>query len=1341
MKFWIALGLALLAGWAQATPQPVCQASPFGDTTLYLRGSMNNWAAQEDSAFQYSCDAYYLNVKLGTAHDFKIGDSAWQDASTVGKSANGDLAMGARGNLRLSFVGEQTMKLVFASGKPIVTVGPKTFIDPNARVITDTVALSLQFDSRAMAHKKPFGAVVAGTLVEFSVSALPGASKITLVIEKRRLEGNQEVLEYTEIDRVSLVNTSPGRLGGSAFCAGQGGAHAVGGGHGAECTATQPPGPREVWSGSYKFDSVNVYGYWFEIEAGGATYVLQNNRDPVFWTREKGSGGAAVVDFKPKVDRAIRRFRQTVFDAAFKVPEWAPDVVYYYIFPDRFRNGNPANDPQPGVAKHHDHTVELHQNWNDKPYVPGSGDGSDAHFNNDFFGGDLEGIIQKLDYIKDLGANTIYMTPVFKAASNHKYDTADYKQIDRGFGTNADFSRLTAEAAKRGVRVITDTSLNHTGNDSVYFNRFGNHDSMGAFQGGKINKQSPYADWYTLDASQADPAKQYKGWTDVADLPELNKASKAWRDFAFGAKDSVMKTWLDRGAAGWRMDVVPWVQDDFWREWRGAIKTHKPDALTVAETWFDASKYFLGDMFDSTMNYIFRNTVLDYAAGGKARSLYHNIEHMREAYPPQTFYALMNLLSSHDQARALHQFGWHADTTDARTIAEARQRLKLAALFQMTFPGAPTIYYGDEVGVTGGDDPYNRATYPWADQGGKPDADMLATFKQLTGLRNQHAVLRRGTIDAPLHLDDHSIVLLRQLGNSVAITATNNSTSAQTVTLQLPTALRVDRFTDALGGPLVVASNGRLTLTLPPLFGAVLLGTEAASNAMKDSNASVHDLALQGVFERREQDWRNGAIVYQVMVDRFAPPANLDAKRALYPAPKVLHRWSEEAKRGKYVQAANVWSHELDFWGGDLPGVTSKLGYLQDLGVDVLYLNPIHLAYTNHKYDALDYLKISPEFGTKDDMALLTQETHAKGMKLVLDGVFNHMGRNSEKFKEAQSNPTSPYRDWFFFGDQYPGGARGWYQAPNLPELRLENPAVRDHLYAKPDSVVQTWLRDGVDGWRLDVAPDLGPKYLAELTAAAHAAKPGSLVVGEIPNFPKEWFPAVDAVMNFTLRDVILNTVSGLIAPATAASMIDRTVQESGIEPLLKSWLLLDNHDNDRLSHVFPKVGDQRLAQLLQFTLPGSPNLYYGSELGMTGGEDPANRSPMRWDLARDSNPALQWTRQLIQLRKDHRALRIGNFRPVTSGKLLAFERYTDRVQDTVVVLVNPGKTAITERVLIANSKLMNGSSLVDLLNPKAPPLRVMASMVTVTIPAGAYRIVAPDVSLAGGYSVFKRVQ
>lgn len=505
--------------------------------------------------------------------------------------------------------------------------------------------------------------------------------------------------------------------------------------------------------------------------------------------------------------------------------------------------------------------------------------------------------------------------------------------------------------------------------------------------------------------------------------------------------------------------------------------------------------------------------------------------------------------------------------------------------------------------------------------------------------------------------------------------------------------------------------------------------------------ANRFDRALAGVFDARERDWRNGAIVYQVLVDRFAPSARLEQKKDLYPAPKVLHRWSDVPKRGTYQPGVNVWSHEIDFWGGDLQSVAGKLDYIHGLGADVLYLNPIHLAYTNHKYDALDYLKVSPEFGTRDDLRELTQDVHSLGMKIVLDGVFNHMGRNAEIFKQAAADPASPYRDWFVFGPQYPGGVRAWAKAENLPELNLENPKVREYLYGGANSVVQNYLRDGIDGWRLDVAYEIGPAFLAELTAAAHRSKPGSLVVGEIANYPKEWFPSVDAVIDFTLRDIILQTAAGRIDGATAARMLSRTIEEAGIEPMLKSWTMLDNHDTPRLATVLPSQPQRRLAQVLQFTLPGSPNLYYGSELGMTGGEDPEMRAPMRWDLVTSDNAELNWTRKLIALHRQHRALRIGNFRLVIADKLLAFERYTDRVQDTVVVIANPGTSDVTESILIANSKLMNGSLMTDLLGERGNGTRIMAAMTTVTLPAGSFLVLTPDVKPDAGYTPFKRVQ
>ena len=510
--------------------------------------------------------------------------------------------------------------------------------------------------------------------------------------------------------------------------------------------------------------------------------------------------------------------------------------------------------------------------------------------------------------------------------------------------------------------------------------------------------------------------------------------------------------------------------------------------------------------------------------------------------------------------------------------------------------------------------------------------------------------------------------------------------------------------------------------------------------------ANNFDKPLTGVFEAREKDWRNGAIVYQVLVDRFVPPAKLEQKKSLYPAPKKLRAWTETPQRGTYLPEVKVWSHEIDFWGGDLQSLSTKIDYIQSLGADVLYLNPIHLGYTNHKYDALDYNAISPEFGTRADVKKLTTDVHKRGMKIVLDGVFNHMGRNSEMFKSAQNDPKSPYRDWFYFGKEFAGGARSWALAENLPELNLENPKVADYVYAGPNSVVRGYLRDGIDGWRLDVAFDIGFKHLTALTKAAHAEKPGSLVVGEIANYPKEWFPSVDAVMNFTLRQIMIKTAQGSIDPQTSSAMITRIIDEAGIEPMLKSWMYLDNHDTFRIATVLPDVSQQRLAQVLQFTLPGAANLYYGSELGMTGGDDPEMRAPMRWDLVRDDNVSLVWTKSLIALRKQHRALRVGNYRTITAGKLLAFERYTDKVEDSIITLINPSKVDVTETVMVPNSKLMNDCKMITLLSSALPQakqtqVQINTSLLTVTVPAGGFLVLKPEIKPAGGYSSYKRVQ
>ena len=809
MKFRFArraLALSVAAGAAQV-PAADCGPDPLAGRELYVRGTPNGWRAEDDAAMRWLCDHWEFVGPLHGEHSFKIGDEDWSADADLGVAPGTPaLASGAATPMQRKgepvkhrFDGMSRVTLAPAAtpdGTPVLTIvdlPAGTPPPPPPPSITDPLALSVSFDSRRAADKAPFGAVAAGTDVAFSLGALPGVSQATLVIERRRLEGDQTTLDYTELARVPLARAAAGADG------------------------------RERWSSHFRFDAPAVYGYWFELKIGERTLVFENNATPIYWTRERGAGGAGVIAEVPHSARRIRRFRQTVY-APYAVPAWAQDAVYYYIFPERFRNGDPRNDPKPGVDKFHDKTVEFHADWNDKPWRPHSGDGSDDEYSNDFFGGDIAGIIEKLDYIRSVGANTLYITPMFTAASNHKYDTADWKQIDPHFGTNDDFARLCREAAKRGIRVLPDASLNHSGADSIYFDRYGTRGGHGAFEGGKINPASPWASWYTFDASQKEADKQYKGWLDVSDLPELNKADPSYRAFAYGAPDSVTRTWLRAGASGWRMDVAPWVPDDFWRGWRAVVKETKPDALAVSETWWDASKFFLGDEFDSTMNYIFRNAVLAYANGGDAALMVANLEEMREAYPPQTFAALMNLLSTHDAARSLHVLGDVGGEATPGAVALAKQKMRLAVFFQMTYPGSPAIYYGDEVGLTGGDDPYNRGTYPWADRGGHPDRALLADFRRLTALRRDLPVLRHGTLLAPLHVDEHVVVLARHDAGDWAITATNNGDAQRTLTIALPDGAPATGWTDALAkAPATVDARTRtLTLMLPARFGVVV---------------------------------------------------------------------------------------------------------------------------------------------------------------------------------------------------------------------------------------------------------------------------------------------------------------------------------------------------------------------------------------------------------------------------------------------------------------------------------------------------------------------------------------
>ncbi len=497
---------------------------------------------------------------------------------------------------------------------------------------------------------------------------------------------------------------------------------------------------------------------------------------------------------------------------------------------------------------------------------------------------------------------------------------------------------------------------------------------------------------------------------------------------------------------------------------------------------------------------------------------------------------------------------------------------------------------------------------------------------------------------------------------------------------------------------------------------------------------------MPGAFDARRNDWRFGGVVYQVFLDRFAPSRRIEGKRHLYAAPRTLRPWEElPAARGHNAEERNAHA-ELDFWGGDLDSLAQRLDYVHTLGIDVLYLNPVFEAFTNHKYDASDFRRVDPQFGTVEELKSLAGELHRRGMKLMLDGVFNHMGRRAPLFQRALADPSGPERDFFTFGEEYRNGYLAWRNVPNLPELNLENSEVREFLWSGENSIVRWYLREvGIDGWRLDVAPDIGFAYLKELTAAAHETRSDSAIIGECWNYPEDWLRSVDGILNLHTGNLIVELLKGRMAPAAFGRVVDRLIADCGIEGLLRSHLVLDNHDTPRITTILPSAEDRHIAAFLQFTLPGSPVIYYGSELGMEGGADPTNRAPMRWDLLSDDNAELAHMRRLIALRKENPALAIGDCRVLDATQLVAFIRRTDRARETMIAVVNPTNAPVDEIVPIRESRLMDAAPMECLLTGDHAVIR--SGLIECKLPPRSVRLFRTvDRGAGPGYSMFKRV-
>ena len=459
------------------------------------------------------------------------------------------------------------------------------------------------------------------------------------------------------------------------------------------------------------------------------------------------------VDFT-LVRSSASKFRLLVYEKDFHTPGWFWGSTMYHVFVDRFCRGEGDATLRADAVFDPDWECGIPQ----YPEKPG-----DPLKNNVFFGGNLWGVIEKLDYLQSLGVSVLYLSPIFESASNHRYDTGDYEKIDPLLGGEAAFDALIRAAHEKGMKVILDGVFNHTGDDSVYFNRRGNYRSLGAYE----SEKSRYADWYQFEKFP----NRYDCWWGIEILPRLHQDRAACREFFTGA-DGVVAKWLERGADGWRLDVADELCDDFLDELRKTTKeVTNGEGVIIGEVWENAAdkiaygqrrRYFGGRQLDSVMNYPVRNAILALVVDRDATTFYNVLTDLYSSYPPEVCNSLMNLLGTHDTERILTLLGdptrgedlSNAELAVKRLSPEARAQaiklLKIASVLQFTVFGVPSVYYGDEAGLEGYHDPFCRMPYPW----GREDASLVSHYKMLGALRQNHRALRDGSFRFLYHDED-----------------------------------------------------------------------------------------------------------------------------------------------------------------------------------------------------------------------------------------------------------------------------------------------------------------------------------------------------------------------------------------------------------------------------------------------------------------------------------------------------------------------------------------------------------------------------------------------------------
>lgn len=562
------------------------------------------------------------------------------------------------------------------------------------------IPIKVHHDSHQRPYRHPFGAVECGQLVQLAFRLSPPEGMRPRIQAWLRL--------WLDNQREVLLPMSPLDRGEDDLW------YAI------DYQAPDQAGP--VW-------------YYFLIEVEGQAYYYCNNAGQL--------GGLGHLDTRPGYS-----YQLTVHEPG-RVPAWYKEGLVYQIYVDRFHNGLPAGqiqNPKKGSL--------IHGRWSDSPFYIKDEKGHIDRWT--FFGGNLQGVLAKLPYLASMGVTILYFNPIFEAASNHKYDTGDYHKIDPMYGDEALFESLIQEAGRWGMSVLLDGVFSHTGSDSLYFNRYGHYPGLGAYQ----SPESPYASWYRL----GECGGSYQCWWGVEDLPNVVELDPGYMDFIFRKPDSVIAHWMSKGVKGWRLDVADELPDPFLEGLRQAVKALNPEGVLVGEVWEDASNkvsydqlrsYFYGRSLDAVTHYPWRQILLDFLLEKEAApKTMRRLMNLWENYPREQSYGAFNLIGSHDRMRILTILGeaptqsqmsekgmeTYRLTPEKRTLAISR--LKLMTLIQMTYPGVPCIYYGDEAGLEGYADPYNRGTYPW----GAEDPEVLVWYQRMVKLRREYPTLLQGDL-------------------------------------------------------------------------------------------------------------------------------------------------------------------------------------------------------------------------------------------------------------------------------------------------------------------------------------------------------------------------------------------------------------------------------------------------------------------------------------------------------------------------------------------------------------------------------------------------------------------